>query len=204
MLRLAAVMLCLCAPPAFAAEQVLYEIPLEMNRNAEMDRAMLVIVGNTITIEEGKPLDTYPLEDGQRADLLIFLDVGDDALNITDTPTIRKEFIALRDGLNFIMVPEATAKGSLNIITSNGFGNTFNTTETLTIVWRDGAFRIGGWALDTHNSREDASSHCSINYLSGKAVKRENEGKPTPIKGRFKPVLLADWDVANTPDVCGE
>jgi hypothetical protein len=205
MLRPIVFALAFCAPVAtFAAEQVLFEVPVEMNRNDEQDRAMLVIVGDKLDIEPGKPLETYPLEDGQRADLLIFLDVGDDALNITDTPTIRKESIVLREDLNFVMVPEAKGKGSLNIITANGFGNTFNTTETLTIVYRDGAFRIGGWAVDSYNSREDQSAHCSINFLSGKAVKRENNGKDQRIKGKFKPVLLADWDVANTPDVCGE
>jgi hypothetical protein len=205
MLRLTCFLFALLFPVgARAAEQVLFEIPVEMNRNAEQDRAMLVIVGDTINIEEGKPLDFYQLEDGQRADLLIFLDVGDDALNITDTPTFRKQGIALREGLNFIMVPEAKGKGSLNIITANGFGNTFNTTETLSIVYRDGVFRVGGWAQDLYNSREEESAHCSINYLSGKAVKRGTNGKNIATKGKFKPVLLADWKVDDAPNVCGD
>jgi hypothetical protein len=204
MLRLTACALCLCAPmAAHAAEKVLFEIPLELNRNSEQDRAMLVIVGDTSDIKDGVALDTYPLAEGQRADLLIFLDVGDDALNVTDTPAFRKQGIALRDGLNFVMVPEARGRGSLNIITANGFGNTFNTTETLTIVYRDGEFRVAGWAQDSYNSREDQSAHCSVNYLTGKAVKRGNDGKKIAIRGKFKPVLLADWTVADTPDVCG-
>jgi hypothetical protein len=80
----------LLSKPLLAAEHVLYEIPVEMNKNTEADRAMLVIVGDAVNIKEAEPLETYPLEKGQRADLLIFLDVGDDAVNVTDPPTIRK------------------------------------------------------------------------------------------------------------------
>jgi hypothetical protein len=147
-------------------------------------------------------LDFYQLADGERADLLIFLDVGDDALNVTDTPTFRKEGVALADGLRFVLQQQATAKGSLNIITSNGFGNTFNTTETLTIVHRNGRFMVAGWAQNFYNSREEQSTHCSVNYLSGRAVRRENQGKNVALKGKFKPVRLADWNVSETPEIC--
>jgi hypothetical protein len=186
----------------FAAEQVLYEIPLEMNRNDEADRAMLVIVGDTINIEEAKPLDFYQLEQGQRADLLIFLDVGDDALNVTDTPSIRKQGIAVFDSLRFVMPQETNAKGSLNIITSNGFGNTFNTTETLTVVYRDKHFIVAGIATDVYAQGEDA--HCSINFLSGKAmIRRLDDSKNMPLKGSFKQTFtLDDWSQDTRPTAC--
>ena len=205
MLRLALLAIFALSPTAaLAAEQVVFEVTLDMNGNGESERAMLVIVGDKLNIKEGEPAEFYVLEDGQRADLLLYLDYGDDPLYLSDMPTFRKENIALRHGLNFVFVPETKGKGSLNIITSNGYGNTFNTTETLTIVYRNGAFRVGGWATDSHNSREDASTHCSVNYLANKAVKRENDGKDKRIKGKFVPRLLSDWKVDEPPVVCEE
>jgi hypothetical protein len=185
-----------------AAEHVLYEIPLEINGNEATDRAMMVIVGDTVNIEEGKPLDFYQLEPGQRADLLIFLDVDGDALNVTDTPSIRKQGVAVSDKLAFVLLPEATSKGSLNIITSNGFGNTFNTTETLTVVYRQSKFIVAGLAVDLFARGEDA--HCSINLLNGKAVRKKfKDARNRPVKGSFKQTIqLADWNEDVRPKAC--
>lgn len=187
---------------ATAAEHVLYEIPLEMNGNENADRAMIVVVGDEINIEEAKPLDFYQLEQGQSADLLVFLDVGDDALNVTDTPSIRKQGIAVADQLAFVMPPESNGKGSLNVITSNGFGNTFNTTETLTVVYRSELFIVAGLAVDLYARGEDA--HCSINLLNGKAVrKRFEDTRSLPITGSFKQTIeLADWSEEARPKTC--
>lgn len=187
-----------------AAEHILYEIPVEMNGNEATDRAMMVIVGDTVNIEEAKPLDFYQLEPGQRADLLIFLDVEDDALNVTDTPSIRKQGVAVSDKLAFVLLPEATSKGSLNVITSNGFGNTFNTTETLTVVYRQSKFIVAGFAVDLFARGEVA--HCSVNFLNGKALMRRFEDKRSaPMKGSFKKALtLESWNAGTTPKVCAE
>jgi hypothetical protein len=194
----------LVAPAAHAAEQVLFEIPLDINRSGDLDRAMMVIVGEKLDIKEAVPVEFHALEDGQRADLLIFLDVGADPLNITDPHAIRVEGIARDDGLRFILPPLATAKGSLNVITSNGYGNTFNTTETLTVVWRKGRFLVAGWAQDFYSSREEQSTHCSINYLTGKTTVRNINGKTTNMVTRLLPPLLTEWDSRKRPKFCDD
>jgi hypothetical protein len=192
--------------PVFAAprDDILYDVIFDMDHTGTSDRAVLMLVGQGRRDADNPSKDFYMLSDGERADLLIYLNHGDGPLDLNSQPAIRKDNIISGAELAFVMPLAANRKGSLNVVSSNGFGNTFNTTETLTIFYRDGTFMVAGWAQDFYNSREDESSHCSVNYLAGKAVKRVNTSKDVQIKGVFKPVTLADWTVASHPTVCGE
>jgi hypothetical protein len=193
-----------CFLPAFAAakQEVLFDVIFDMDHEGALDRAVLVGQGRTDAGSASK--DFYQLYPGERADLLIYLNHGDGVLDLNKLPTLRKDNIISGDELAFVMPLAVNARGSLNVVSSNGFGNTFNTTETLTIVYRDGAFLVAGWAQDFYNSRQDESSHCSVNYLAGKAVKRVSTGKDVRLKGVFKPVPLTEWTVAILPTLCEE
>ncbi len=193
-----------CPAAAAPREDLLFDVTLDMDHAGTSDRAVLVLVGPGRSDAENPSKDFYQLGESERADLLIYLNHGDRSLNIKSPPTLRKEDITNGDELAFVMPPAVSLKGSLNVVSSNGFGNTFNTTETLTIVYRDGTFMVAGWAQDFYNSREDKSSHCSVNYLAGKALKRVDTGKDARLKGVFKPVSLADWTTTDQPAVCEE
>jgi hypothetical protein len=194
----------LMASPVCAAsrEDVLFDVIFDMDHSGILDRAVLVGVGPGRTDFSDPTKDTYPLAEGEHADLLIYLDYGDGPLDLAKAPTLRKQNLINRDSLSFVMPLAVNPKGSLRVISSNGFGNTINTTETLTVVHRDGHFLVAGWAQDFYDSREEQSSHCSVNYLAGKAVKRRNGGKDIALKGAFKPIALAEWGVGSTPVVC--
>jgi hypothetical protein len=183
------------AAQADVRNNILYDTVVDLDRNGQPDRVVLFLVDSGRRDAANPDKEVYMLGEGDRADLLIYL-------NGTTIPTFRKENVVSPGHLAFVLPPKVSGKGSLGIVSSNGFGNTFNTTETLTIVYREGKFLVGGWAQDFYNSREDASSHCSINYLAGKAVKRMNSGGDVPLQGRFRPVALADWDISTQPPVC--
>jgi hypothetical protein len=193
-----------CQAVAAPREVVLFDVTLDMDHAGTSDRAVLVVVGPGRGDADNPSKDFYQLGAGERADLLIYLNQGDGSLDIGSLPALRKENIIARDDLAFVMPLAANRKGSLSIVSSNGFGNTFNTTETLTVVYRNGVFLVAGWAQDFYNSREEESSHCSVNYLAGKAVKRGNGGKDVRLKGAFKPIDLAAWATASQPAVCDE
>jgi hypothetical protein len=200
-------LLCLFAVcPAVAAtrEDVLFDVTFDMDHAGTSDRAALVLVGPGRTDFSEQTKDVYLLGEGERADLFIYLNHGDGPLDLTRPPTLRKNSLISRDELSFVIPLVVSQKGSLNVVSSNGFGNTFNTTQTLTIVYRDGKFRVAGWAQDSYNSREAQSSHCSVNYLAGKAVKRGTDGKDVRLKGVFKPIELEEWTTASEPAVCEE
>ena len=193
-----------CPAVAASHEDVLFDVTFDMDHAGTRDRAVLVLVGTGRSDAADPSKDFYQLGEDERADLLIYLNHGDGPLELSKPPTLRKDNIINRDELVFVMPPAVNLKGSLNIVSSNGFGNTFNTTETLTVVYRDGTFKVAGWAQDFYNSREEESSHCSVNYLAGKAVKRVNNGKDVRLKGIFKPSDLAAWTSANHAKVCEE
>lgn len=181
-----------CAAPR---EDVLFEVSADFDKNGVADRAALVLLQNDSSAVFVPPVDTFIVEDGQRVDLLIFL-------NQSVQPSLRKEAVVTPDGLRFAMPLETNGRGSLHVITSNGFGNTFNTTETLTIAYRDSQFIVAGFATDWY-AREEGG-HCSINFLSGKAIQRgNNNAKNQTIKGDFKQkISLAEWSTETKPKAC--
>jgi hypothetical protein len=197
---------CFGAHSVYAAPklELLFDALSDMDKNGVEDRAALVLVGPGRTEADNPSKDFYALAEDEHVDLFIYLNGGNGPLDITQVPTARKASLISADTLRFVLPLSGNAKGSINIVTSNGFGNTFNTTETLTIVWRKGTFMVGGWAQDFYNSRDEQSAHCSVNYLTGKAVRRKNAGKNLALKGVFKPVLLADWSAAAQPKGCDE
>jgi hypothetical protein len=161
-----------------------------------MDRAVLKLAGPKAAVFSDAAKEFYILGEGESADLEIYRGGRDE-------PDIVKKDMVPADGLRFAMPLEGTDKGSLNVVTSNGFGNTGNETETLTIVYRDGKFVVAGYAT-SWSLRED-SSDCSINFLTNRAVKREGDdavGKT--LKARFRIVPLAEWSDVTLPGLCEE
>ena len=187
---------------AAAQESVLYDLTLDVDKDGSMDRAVLVLVGPSPAEFTDAAKEFYILAEGERADLYVYLGGGDADLDISQQPDLLKESLVTSDQLKFAMPLGTNSKGSLNVVSSNGFGNTGNVTETLTIVYRDSRFLVAGLEVDW-SLRED-SSECSINFLSGKAVKRLNDEKGLVLKARFKPIPLTDWSDETRPTVCEE
>jgi hypothetical protein len=196
----------MCAVPASAApqERVLFDDILNMDQAGTWDRAVLVATGVGAGTEATKIEEFYQLAPGEQVDLLVYLNVGDGPLAAGTAPTVRKARIVDAEVFPFVLPMKSNAMGSLQVISSNGFGNTFNSTETLTIVHRKGVFSVAGYARDYYNSREDLSSHCSVNYLSKKAVTRKNQGKDVRLNIKVKPITLAQWSAENSMQICGE
>jgi hypothetical protein len=196
----------LLAVPASAAaqERVLFDVNLDMDQVGTSDRAVLVATGVDASTASAKNEDFYRLAPGEQVDLLIYLNAGDGPLDVSRPPTTRKVRVVDGDTFPFVLPMKTNVKGSLQVISSNGFGNTFNSTETLTIVHRKGGFSIAGYARDYYNSREDQSSHCSVNYLTGKAVARKNEGRDVRLRIKVKPITLAQWEAERSSEICGE
>ena len=148
----------------------LYEITLDMDNDGRMDRA--AIVQNP---------------DGGQADLYIYLDAGDEKLDLSRKPAY------LKDGLTTERIQGLEAKGKGSLVVTFGCGGCSNDYETtLTIVDRGGKFLVAGVTYDW-DTREGMGS-CDINFLTGRGVvSRGLNGKSKPIKGKFRPVRLADW-----------
>jgi hypothetical protein len=198
------VVLSLLALPASATakQDVLFDVIFDMDQNKVWDRAVLVVTGLGRTDFSPQTKDVYMLSKDEQVDLLIYLNAGDGTLDVSKPPTLRKEKVMDAEILPFVLPLKVNLKGSLQVQASNGFGNTFNLTETLTIVYRNGDFTVAGWAQDFYNSRDEQSRHCSVNYLTGKAVSRSNAGKNLPLAGNFKAVTLAQWSAAARPQTC--
>ena len=129
-----------CPAVATPRHDVLFDVTFDMDHAGTGDRAVLVLVGPDRTDFSEGTKEVYLLGKGERADLLIYLNHGDGPLDFTKPPALRKKNLISPDELAFVMPLAVNQKGSLNVVSSNGFGNTFNTTH-----WRTGQWPIILW-----------------------------------------------------------
>ena len=181
---LCAAVLATTSPRAHAGDEVTWrnlprDITLDIDRDGNPDRALLIDA------------------EGGTADLYIYLGAGDGLLDPSRKPDILKKSLTA----SLVHTFEANTKGSLVIM--YGCGGCANTTATtLTIVHRDGAFRVGGYNYGW-DTRDFGTGTCDINFLTGKGTLSKDGGKTKPIRGAFKPVALADWSEEKHVKGCG-
>ncbi len=155
------------------------DITLDIDRDGKPDRALLI--------------DT----EGGSADLYIYLGAGDGLLDPSRKPDVLKKSLTA----SLVHTFEANKKGSLVIM--YGCGGCANTTATtLTIVHRDGAFRVGGYSYGW-DTRDFGTGTCDINFLTGKGTLSKDGGRTRPIRAALKPVTLADWSEETHVRGCG-
>ena len=172
--------------PAFAESVPAFELKLDIDQDGKMDRAVAM------------------QEPGGPADLYIYLAVGEEKLD----PLRRPDFV--RKGLteDRVIDLESKGKGSLAVTSCFGCGASKSTEDTLTIVYRQGQFLVGGysrswdWNQQTSDGVETTVGGCDINYLTGKGTVSKDLKDGKPIKGKFRPVPLKDWSSDKRPKAC--
>lgn len=158
--------------------QTTCEIALDIDRDGRPDRATLI---------------RHPT--GASADLSIDLAAGGET-NVSGRPAILKKDIA--DG----QVMRLVSKGRGSLVIQYGCGGCSNDFETaLTIVHRDGEFWVAGFRREWE-TRDHGAGSCDINFLTGRGVRSQEQGKARPIEGKFSPVRLADWSAEKRPKAC--
>jgi len=168
---------CFC-PAANSAPLVVSDITLDLNSDGTMDRVALV-------------------EDKGAADLYIYMGSGNAPLDISKPPAFIKK------DLPYNNKNALTVSGQHGFTLQNGCGGCSNDYETtLTIVDRNGTFLVAGYTLEWDTRYSQGT--CDINFLTGRGTLSHNLGKGKPIKGKFKPIKLADWTDDNAPKICQE
>lgn len=146
------------------------EVTLDMDGDGKADRAALV--ENAAS---------------GASDLYIFLGGGDAKLDLARPASIIRRGVASR------VVQELRANGGSLLVEDATGGASDDYDDTLTIVYRNGAFLVAGFTRDT-DTRKGGVGHCEINLLTGRAlVSRGVDGVAKPARARVKPVRLADW-----------
>ncbi|MDX8467037.1 hypothetical protein RFM26_15190 [Mesorhizobium sp. VK23B] len=173
--------------PALAGDKPAFELALDIDQDGAMDRAMVM------------------QDDGGPADLYIYLATGEERPD----PARRPDFVRKALTEDRILDLEAKGKGSLAITSCFGCGASKSTEDTLTVVYRNGTFLVGGYSRNwdwniqkSDGTVETTIGDCDINYLTGKATASTDLEGGKPVKGKFKPVLLKDWSYEKRPKIC--
>jgi hypothetical protein len=170
--------------PALAENPGAFELKLDIDQDGKLDRAAVM------------------QEPGGPADLQIYLAADEE--NASRPPdVVKKAFTEDR-----VIDLEGKGKGSLAVTSCFGCGANKSTEDTLTIVYRQGRFLVGGysrswdWNEQTSDGVKTTLGGCDINYLTGKGTASKDLEDGKPIKGKFKPVLLRDWSLDKRPKAC--
>lgn len=164
-----------------AYQKVLSAVTLDFTGAGAQDRAVLVQNDNS-----GADLYLYLVKDDTKGD-------GDLALAQT------KAGIAFSGGM-WGQLPslETNGKGSLLVKSMNDSVGRDRWSQTLTIVYRDKQFLIGGISYTARDTLDPkAGGTCELNLLTGKGLRN---GKP--VQGKPAPIRLADWADDKLPKEC--
>lgn len=162
-------------------EKVLSAVTLDFSSSGRQDRAVLAL-----NAAAAADLYLYLLKDDPR---------GDSALALAET----KKNVAFSGGM-WGQLPslETNGKGSLLIKSANDSIGRDRWSQTLTIVYRNKQFLIGGIAYEARDTLDPkAGGSCDLNLLTGKGVRN---GKP--VDGKSAPIRLADWSDDKLPKEC--
>ncbi|WP_051335787.1 hypothetical protein [Methylocapsa acidiphila] len=169
----------LAEAPNFA--NVLSAVTLDFAGGGQQDRAVLV----------------QNADDG--ADLYIYL-VKDEADSERSWTLAELKKNLVFSGAMWGQLPslDVNGKGSLLIKSENEGVGRDRWSQTLTVVYRNNAFLIGGIAYTARDTIDlKAGGACDLNLLSGKGTRN---GKP--IEGKLAPIKLADWSDEKLPKEC--
>jgi hypothetical protein len=165
--------------PSF--ENVLSVVTLDFTGNGRLERAVLV---------QNKD---------DAADLYLYLSkdelTTDSVLALVET----KKNVAY-SGSMWGQLPslDVNGKGSLLIKSGNEAIGRDRWTQTLTVVYRNKEFLVGGIAYTARDTIDpEGGGSCDLDLLSGKGLRN---GKP--IEAKLAPIRLADWSDERLPKAC--
>jgi hypothetical protein len=185
------------ASPA-RAEQALFEIVLDIDRDGTMDRAALVAADGAGFYAPNKAW--FMIGTDQHVDLYVYLGGGDAPLDPARPPTFVKRDIAIGEQQNQIFPLEAR-EGSLIVKTAYNLHSNW-VSETLTIVHRGGGFLVGGWMRDI-DTKDGARGRCDINFLTRSGtVSGGVYGRRKAIDRPPGPVSLRAWTASKYLKLC--
>jgi len=170
--------------PALAENAPAFELKLDIDQDGKTDRAVIMQAP------------------GEAADLYIYL--GEEKADASRQPDFARKGLTEDRVIDL----ESKGKGSLLVTSCFGCGASKSTEETLTIVYRQGKFLVGGysrnwdWNEQTSSGVDTTVGDCDINYLTGKGTASRDLEDGKPIKGKFRPVPLKDWSADRRPKAC--
>lgn len=162
-------------------EKVLSAVTLDFSNSGRQDRAVLA------------------QNDDSAADLYLYLlkddPKGDSALALAET---KKSVVFSGGAWGQIPSLETNGKGSLLIKSENDAIGRDRWSQTLTVVYRNKEFLIGGVSYTSRDTLDpNAGGSCDLNLLTGKGLRN---GKP--VQGKLTPIRLADWSEDKLPKEC--
>ena len=187
-LALAAYALAAGVHVARGEDAVKWEVTSDLNGDGISDRASIV---------DGS--------DHETSDLHIFLGSAGGGLGNDAKPDIAKTAVVEGTVLAF----ESRERATLTVTSFAGCTSMWALEETLTVVYRDGAFVIGGFTRVWELSHRLADLNvdvvmgsCSVDFLTGEGRASKGLEDETLVKQRFKPIKLADWSRETRPAIC--
>lgn len=142
----------------------------------------------------------------ERFTLLRYAGAGTVDLIIEDTGTGR---ITARDvagigGTGQEPELDLAPNGSVRLTSMNESIGRDRWRQTLTLAWRDGAYRVAGYTYRWYDTLDlDRSGKCDLNLLTGKGFVKKGQGATQTVAHGETAVPVTDWtENAPIPPIC--
>ena len=136
------------------------------------------------------------------------IDTGEGTVNLqitgTGGPWIIANNIAWKGGPGQEPMLELAPNGSVRLISMNEAIGRNRWFQTLTIAYRNGAYRVAGFTYSWYDTLNlEDTGECDLNLLNGRGFLTVNEVKRS-VRTTQSALPVTDWtDVTPIPDVCG-
>ena len=99
---------------------------------------------------------------------------------------------------------ELAPNGSLRLITQNAAVGRNRWELVLTIVHRDGSYRVGGFTYSFYDTLDlDAGGFCDVNLLTGRGLVQAGKGEERAVREwTMRAPELSAWTAETIPAVC--
>jgi hypothetical protein len=76
--------------------------------------------------------------------------------------------------------------------------------QTLTVAFRNGAYRVAGYTYDWYDTITGEGGECDLNLLNGRGLLRHGDGPQREVRADIPAMEISAWkDVTPIPEVCG-
>jgi len=170
--------------------------------------ALLIALTGTASAEIVAGPVTSDLNRDGVAERFVLDDTGDGSADLiierTGRGTIVADDIAWIGGIGQKPALAVAANGSVQVISMNEAIGRNRWRLTLTIAWRDGAYRVAGATYGYYDTLDlNRSGGCDLNLLSGRGILTASNGTQSVMAVPLAALSVTDWtDATPLPRAC--
>ena len=144
------------------------------------------------------------LDGDGRAERFALRDTGEGTVDLLIDGAVVAPDIAWKGGIGQEPALALAPNGSVRLSSMNESIGRYRWHLTLTIAWRDGAYRVAGLTYEWYDTLDlDRAGFCDLNLLNGRGFARTGQGAQEAVRTSLRAPRVDQWHEGRVlPEVC--